>query len=188
MARPRSEDKRNAILAAATRVIVTHGPGAPTATIAREAGVANGSLFTYFATKADLFNALYVELKTEMASATHGGLPAAGGRREQLSHLWSNWLRWAASNPDKRRALAVLGVCDEVTPATRAAARQHMTGIAELLERSRADGPMRDAPAGFVVGIMTAVAEATVEFMVKDPAHADAHCKAGFDALWRAIA
>ena len=31
------------------------GLGAPTATIAKEAGVSNGSLFTYFETKADLF-------------------------------------------------------------------------------------------------------------------------------------
>jgi DNA-binding transcriptional regulator YbjK len=36
MARPRSEDKRNAIVAAATRVIVTHGLSAPTALIAQE--------------------------------------------------------------------------------------------------------------------------------------------------------
>jgi AcrR family transcriptional regulator len=60
MARPRSEDKRNAIMAAAARVIVTHGLSAPTATIAQEAGVSNGSLFTYFETKADLFNQLYL--------------------------------------------------------------------------------------------------------------------------------
>jgi AcrR family transcriptional regulator len=45
MARPRSEDKRNAILEAATRVIVTQGLSAPTALIAEQAGVANGSLF-----------------------------------------------------------------------------------------------------------------------------------------------
>ena len=63
-------------MAAATRIIVTQGLSAPTATIAKEAGVANGSLFTYFETKADLFNQLYLELKAEMASAALEGLPA----------------------------------------------------------------------------------------------------------------
>jgi AcrR family transcriptional regulator len=53
MARPKSEDKRNAIMAAAIRVIAAQGLAAPTATIAKEAGVANGSLFNYFETKAD---------------------------------------------------------------------------------------------------------------------------------------
>jgi AcrR family transcriptional regulator len=39
-------------MSAAIRVIASEGPGAPTATIAKEAGVSNGSLFTYFETKA----------------------------------------------------------------------------------------------------------------------------------------
>lgn len=52
MPRPRSDKKRNAILEAATRVIVTEGLSAPTMGIAKEAGGANGSLFTYFETKA----------------------------------------------------------------------------------------------------------------------------------------
>jgi AcrR family transcriptional regulator len=69
MPRPKSDKKRNAILKAATGIIVTQGLSAPTAGIAKEAGIANGSLFTYFETKADLFNQLYLELKIEMASA-----------------------------------------------------------------------------------------------------------------------
>ena len=56
MARPKSDDKRDAILAAATRVIAAQGLSAPTAAIAKEAGVSNGSLFTYFETKADLLS------------------------------------------------------------------------------------------------------------------------------------
>ena len=59
---------------AATRVIVTEGLRAPTATIAREAGVSSGSLFTYFDTKAELLNQLYLELKTGMAAAALEGL------------------------------------------------------------------------------------------------------------------
>ncbi len=187
MARPRSVDKRNAIVATATRVIAAHGLAASTATIAREAGVANGSLFTYFPTKAELFNQLYLELKREMSSAATVGLPRRAGDRKQLSHLWANWTRWAVAHPEKRRALAQLDVSDEVTPASRAAAHQGMAGVGELLERSRANGPMRDAPMGFVVAVMTALAEATVDFMARDPANADGHRRAGFDALWRSI-
>jgi AcrR family transcriptional regulator len=66
--RPKSDEKRSVILQETTRVIVMQGLSAPTMVIAKEAGVANGSLFTYFATKTDLFNQLYLELKMEMAS------------------------------------------------------------------------------------------------------------------------
>jgi hypothetical protein len=39
-----------------------------------------------------------------------------------------------------------------------------------------------------VASIMNALAEATMDFMIQDPANAKKHCKAGFDAFWRAIA
>ena len=90
MPRPKSEDKRRAILAAATRIIVTQGLSASTMGIAKEAGVANGSLFTYFATKSDLFNALYLELKVEMASAAMEGLRESDELREQVFQVWQN--------------------------------------------------------------------------------------------------
>jgi AcrR family transcriptional regulator len=187
MARPRSEDKRDALMAAATRVIAAHGLSAPTAVIAREAGVSNGSLFTYFETKADLFNQLYLELKTGMAAASLEGLPVAAPLREQFSLMWSNWMRWATSSPDKRRALALLDVSDDIALQTRAASHQAMAHIAGMLERARAGGPMRDVPMGFVVALMNSLAEATMDFMVKDPANAGEHSRAGFDALCRVL-
>ena len=188
MARPRSDDKRNAIISAAIRVIASQGLSAATATIAEEAGVSNGSLFTYFETKADLLNQLYLELKAEMAAAALDGLPTKSGIRKQVLHMWSRWLRWAVSSPEKRRTLAHLGVSDDITPASHQTANHAFAGIRELLERSRESGPMRDAPLGFVASLMSALAEATIDFMIRDPANADKHSKAAFDALWRMIA
>ena len=187
MARPRSEDKRDALMAAATRVIAAQGLSAPTAVIAREAGVSNGSLFTYFETKADLFNELYLELKTGMATASVEGLSVQAPLRDQFSRMWSNWMRWATSDPGKRRALALLGVSDDIAQETRAASHQAMAEVARMLERARSRGPMRDAPMEFVGALMNSLAEATMDFMVSDPANADEHCRAGFDALCRML-
>jgi AcrR family transcriptional regulator len=74
--RLKSEDKRAAILDAAIRVIVGRGLGAPTSVIASEAGIANGSLFTYFQTKADLYNQLCLSLKAEMVAASLDDFPS----------------------------------------------------------------------------------------------------------------
>ena len=188
MARPRSDEKRGAIMAAATRVIAAEGLGAATAAIAAEASVSNGSLFTYFETKADLLNHLYLELKSEMVAAALEGLPAGeSGVRAQMQHVWSGWLRWAPSCPEKRRTLAHLGVSDDITPETREAVHRTMIGIAELLERSRENGPLRAAPLGFVSALMSAMADATMDFMIGDPAKADEHCAIAFEALWRML-
>ncbi|HWD49555.1 MAG TPA: hypothetical protein VG309_06485 [Rhizomicrobium sp.] len=48
-------------------------------------------------------------------------------------------------------------------------------------------GPM-NAPLEFVVGMMRAVSDATIEFMVRDKAGAQKHCLVGFEAFHRMIA
>ena len=96
MPRPRSDEKRTAILDAATHIIALQGLSAPTAGIAKEAGIANGSLFTHFETKAELFNQLYVELKSEMAATTLEGLSVHPELQERFLKVWENWTQWAA--------------------------------------------------------------------------------------------
>lgn len=187
MSRPRSDEKRGAILEAATRVIVREGLSGPTAGIAKEAGVANGSLFTYFETKKDLFNELYLALKAEMAAATLKDLPGSAELYEQFVHFWKNWMRWGLLHPEKRRAMTQLGVSDEIAAETRAAGHAMMAPVAQLLERSRAGGPMERVPKGFVVALMYAVAETTMDYMTQDPAHAGKHSRVGFEALWRML-
>jgi AcrR family transcriptional regulator len=188
MARPRSDDKRSAILAAAARVIAAQGLSAPTALIAKEAGVSNGSLFTYFETKTDLLNALYLDIKTEMAAAALDGIPKKAGIRKQTFQMWTDWLRWATEAPEKRRTLAYLDVSDELTAQTRQTGHQVMAGVAKMLERSRENGPMRSQPLTFIVALMNAMANTTIDFMIQDPKHADQHAAAAFDALWRMVA
>ena len=188
MSRPRSDEKRSALLEAATRIIVAQGLGAPTAGIAKEAGVANGSLFTYFETKSDLYNQLYLELKAEMAEAALRNLDPDADSREQLRHIWQRWMAWAVRYPEKRRALALLDVSAEITSESRAAGHKTMANVAELLETIRVRGPMRRTPMGFVVAIMNSLAEATIAMMAQDAAHARKRRDEGFDALWRAVA
>ena len=188
MARPRSDDRQSAIMSAAIRLIASQGLGAATAAIAKEAGVSNGSLFTYFGTKADLLNRLYLELKAEMAAAALEGLPNESDIREQVFYMWSHWLRWATSSPEKRRTLAQLGISDDITPESHQTASDAMIRVRELLERSRENGPMRDAPLEFVVGLMNGLVDVTIDFMIRDPANADRHGMVGFEALWRMVA
>ena len=47
---------------------------------------------------------------------------------------------------------------------------------------------MRDAPLALVVALFNAHADATVDFMIKDPVNADKHCAMSFDAFWRMVA
>ncbi len=188
MARPRSDEKRTAILEAATRIIVSQGLSAPTAGIAKAAGIANGSFFTYFETKSDLLNQLYLELKRETAEAALRDFPEDADLREQVHHVWRNWMHYGARNPDKPRALMQLNVSDEITPQSRAEVQKYWKGMVALIERIRENGPLRNATRSFGAAIMNALGDATMAAMIQDPENADQHCEIGFEAFWRAIA
>lgn len=72
MARPKSEDKKQALLEAATAAFAQSGIAASTSAIARSAGVAEGTLFRYFATKDELLNELYLAIKLRLAEILGG--------------------------------------------------------------------------------------------------------------------
>jgi AcrR family transcriptional regulator len=187
MARPRSEDKRNAILAAAIEVIAEQGVAAPTARIARLAGVAEGTLFTYFDTKDDLLNQLYLEIKSELREVMMTRYPKAGSLQTRARHVWQKYVDWGVVQPAKRRALAQLSVSDRVSEHAKHTGMQAFADVNLLVQESIAKGVLRDYPPGFVSAIMSALAETTMDFITRDQAHADRYRSAGFDAFWNAI-
>src|ERR1700681_862601 len=109
MARPKSEDKKNAILDAATRLFAERGlAAAPTSEISKRAGVAERTLFTYFATTDELLNSLYREIKLELADAMMADIPRKKNVRTRLLHDWDRYVKWGIANPKQRKVLAQL--------------------------------------------------------------------------------
>lgn len=68
------------------------------------------------------------------------------------------------------------------------AASHSFTHIRKLLDQSRKAGPRQHPALMFVAALMNALAETTAEFVAREPANADEHCKAGFEPMWRMIA
>jgi len=187
LARPLSEDKRTAIVAAATDLVAREGLSAATAQIAKHAGVPHGSVFTYFETKVSLLNAVYLELKTELTEAVIGQLTGSEDIRNELRQIWITWTRWGVANPSKRRTLAQLGASDQISDVTRNAGFNSALPIMEIIWRASADGALAAAPRPYIGALVEALASSTMEFMSKMPDQADDICQAGFEALWRML-
>ncbi|MBJ9966537.1 TetR/AcrR family transcriptional regulator [Burkholderia seminalis] len=189
MARPRSPDKHEAILAAAARALAEDGATATTARIARLAGVAEGTVFTYFETKDALLNALYLSLKADMREAMMTGFPEHAPVEQAVRHAWNSYVSWGVANPDGRRALQQLGVSGRIDDAHRAAGAEGFGGISTLLrEQVAASGALnRDEAHAFCAALFTSIAETAMESIARDPARADAYREAGFRALWAVL-
>ncbi len=187
MARPRSEYKRNAILAAATSVIAEQGVSAPTARIAKLAGVAEGSLFTYFETKDDLLNQLYLTLKGGLRDVMMESYPGTGSLKQQAAHVWRGYVDWGARHPEQRKAMAQLSVSERITGQSRAAGQAPFADVDAMLQACVAKGALHDRPPAFAAAILVALAETTMDFVIKYPAQAEQYREAGFEAFWNAV-
>jgi AcrR family transcriptional regulator len=188
MARPRSEDKRNAILAAAVTVIGEQGVSAPTARIAKLAGVAEGTLFTYFSSKDELFNQLYLELKGELRDVMLAGYPASESLRQRAHYVWQKYVDWGVAHPDKRKAMGQLGMSGRVTEQNKVAGMQAFADINTMIMESIANGLLRSHPPAFVSALMGSLAETTMDFMASHPDQAEQYSATGFEAFWNVIA
>jgi len=97
-------DKREKILETALKLFVDHGfHGTATGKIAKEAGVANGTVFNYFKTKDELVVALYVHIKEDMAAFLAKNTVASAGVKETMKAQFLASLFWALDNPLKFR-------------------------------------------------------------------------------------
>jgi AcrR family transcriptional regulator len=86
-----SRDKRQQILAATLRLIVTNGlERTPMSAVGRAAGVGMGTIYHYFPSKEELINVLYRELKAQSHSAMLHGYRADAPVRERFFCIWRN--------------------------------------------------------------------------------------------------
>jgi AcrR family transcriptional regulator len=187
MAKPKSEDKRNAILSAATRVFAERGPGAPTAAITSAAGIAEGSLFTYFKTKDELINALYRELKLELADSMMSGFPRKQSVRHRLEHMWNGFVQWGVAHPDRQKVLKQIQVWSGLTEESKQAGSAPFAEFQRMADDAVTQRIYKDIPRPFITAALGALAEMTMEFMVREPERAATYRTAGFEMLWAGI-
>src|ERR1700685_1688220 len=146
MARPKSDDKRDAILSAATSVFAEGGLTAPTSRISKAAGIAEGTLFTYFPTKDDLLNALYRQMKLELAEVLMSGFAKKKDQRAKLPHIRDAFIKWGVANREKRKVLTQLQVSDKLTTATKAVGAAPFAEVLVMGKEAIAEGIIRDFP------------------------------------------
>ena len=190
MARPKSEDKRNAILDAATRIFAERGlSAAPTSEISKRAGVAEGTLFTYFETKDDLINALYRSIKLELADAMMSGFPRKKNVRTRLRHVWDRYVNWGVTNPEQRKVLAQLQVSGMLSKESIEAGGAPFVEMQNMIRDAIDQHILRvDVPSEMISKMMAAVADASMDLIALKPAMATKYRNSGFEVYWAGIA
>lgn len=120
-----ASDKRQAILGAARRLIARSGlHDTPMSAVAREAGVAAGTLYLYFPSKEAMIDALFLELLAERNRAFLDIDEERYGAREALWKAWHGLARWNLDHPDASNVLLQCQASGILGAATRDAERR----------------------------------------------------------------
>jgi AcrR family transcriptional regulator len=187
MARPRSEDRRASLLDAATKVFAEHGVSAPTSLISKTAKVSEGSFFTYFKTKDELINALYREIRLDLASAVMNGFPRKASVRDRLEHVWTGYVSWGVANPVARKALKHVSMSKVIARTVRAEGGVLFAEVERLQLDAVEQRKLRHLPPVMASQALKALAEMTMDLIEHQPEQARRLKASGFQMLWGAL-
>jgi len=187
MARPKSEDRRAALLAAAAKVFAEQGLSASTSLIASTAGVSEGSFFTYFKTKDELVNALYREIRLELAGAVLSDFPRRASVRQRLEHVFTRYVAWGVENPVSRMALRLVSISNVITEETRREGGVLFAEVERMHQDAIEQHRVQDLPASMASQTLKVLAEMTMERIDDEPRKATQYQAIGFRLLWGAL-
>ena len=173
MARPKSEDKKQALLEAATAAFAQSGIAASTSAIARSAGVAEGTLFRYFATKDELLNELYLAIKLRLVRTMIAGLdPDEKRPKENARNIWNSYIDWGVRNPMEHKAIRRMALSERITDETRRRVKESFPELNEMCQLSVKEIFLSEAYRAFGDALFLSLAETTIEFASHDPQRA----------------
>jgi AcrR family transcriptional regulator len=186
MARPKSENKRKAILDAAMELFADRGIAhAPTSAISAAAGVAEGTLFTYFKSKDELMNELYKEIRREIDRQLDK-YPYKADPHTRLRYVWDKFVNMAIAQPKRLKVQSQLRSSGTLLKESETPGLT----VLEMLHSAReaVEGEeFKQAPAEFLVLLMRAHAEATIEYILAHPEQEAISREIGFKLIWRGL-
>lgn len=187
MSRPKSDGKRQAILKAAFEVFAERGvQNGPTSAISKKAGVAEGSLFRYFKTKDDLLNELYLEMRREFDRELTE-FPASADAKTRLRYIWDAFVDLGLRQPSRLTVIRQIRATGRLLKE-REQAGQMVLETLRATQEAVETSPFRNAPVEFMVLLLRAHAEATIEFIAAHPEQERESRELGFDLVWRGLA
>ena len=178
-------DRAAAVRAALRTLVARDGfHGASMSAVAREAGVATGTAYTYYSSKEELIIAAYVHTKAELASAATATIDPAAEPESRFQAIWIALYRHLASH--REHAVFLLQV--ECSPYRE---RAHEASLARegdpLIEQAaRPDLAARLAPLPIEVIYELSLAPA-VRLAAEGRALSDDELLAVARACWRAV-
>ena len=147
------DDEKLLSIARATFTLVeqTGLSGLTMAAIAREAGLATGTLYVYFKSKEELMVALYERAKTETVASLMQGDDPSAPFRVRFQRTWANWLEHRLDSYAQVVFLEQYHNSPWFTEESRSLSARLIKDWVELIETAKAQQILKDVPTPMLI-------------------------------------
>jgi AcrR family transcriptional regulator len=187
--KPKDEDKLRAIAQATFTLVEQTGlSGLTMAAIAREAGLATGTLYVYFKSKEELLVALYEQAKRQTAATLMRGDDPTAPFRSRFQRMWLNWLEHRLSHCAEVVFLEQYYNSPWFSEASRSLSARLIKDWVDLIEQAKAQQILKDVPTPLLINCFGGSVRETANLLRSGVLkRTDAHLAMAFGLCWDGI-
>lgn len=144
---PETVEKKEKVLDTTLKLITERGfHDTPMSLVAKEAGVAAGTIYHYFSSKDELINELYSLLKARMGEALVQKEMQRGNIKERFFRFWLNLYHHFVSHPLEFKFLEQYANSPLVDRDVRTQNSRHYQPILDFMQEGMQAGVLREMP------------------------------------------
>lgn len=182
------ESKKDLIFKATLKLITENGLHAtPMSKVAKEAGVAAGTIYLHFKNKEDLINQLYLDLKAQSVKALTQNLSSSLSVKDGVQLVWNNGLADRLKEPVRFRFLQQYTNSPYIENITREEGIKLFHQIIELWHRGKATKVIRDLDDIVIYAMLFSPLDALTKQHLQGQFDLENAKKAVFQSCWDAI-
>lgn len=181
---------RQSIITAAIELFSHRGVSVASVDIAKKAGISNGSLFNYFATKQALIDATYTYIKCERKAFIFDKLDTHLPVRDTVFTLWLRLVHWNLQNSDMQRVVDMLHCSQKLTSWVLNESEPICTTVSNFLHAKFEDQIIKSVSVDLLSRLLCAQVETIADFIRMKQApkqSSEAILTQGFDIFWDGI-
>ncbi|HAS43216.1 MAG TPA: TetR/AcrR family transcriptional regulator [Microscillaceae bacterium] len=189
MARPRDTNKIDLIYKAALNLVVKIGyVELKMSDVAKEAGIATGTLYIYFGNKEDLINKLYLHLKKQNTQEIVSKYKAEDGFFINFKRVWYQYLEISSRDSHQMIFLEQYFRSPYLREETKQQTEALLAPIIELIVAGQEQGLVKEVPADILLSyLIGAVNEIVKVHFDKNQKMTQATIDACFEMSWHSI-
>ena len=163
-------DKREAILKTALTLFTERGfHNTPTSLIAKEAGVATGTLFHHFKNKAILINELYLHIKKEMLDVLQAESSKISAIEKKMELIWINAVKWGIMHPKESLFFQQFASSPFISSLTREQATNQFEFVFDLIDEAIKNKILKPMSKEFISLYLEGMVFTTIQYLRKYP-------------------